>query len=115
MNITLETLGINLLNKRGDIGIRRAAEEIGISPTTLSRVENGHIPDLQTFRKICSWMGIDAGAVLGSKLQSHIQSPQVGVHFRKDQTLDKNVAQSLANMILAAQRAMSTNSPEEEI
>ncbi len=108
--IKLNTLGINLQQKRGDKGIREVAKEIGTSPTTLSRVENGHIPDLQTFTKICTWMEVDPGEVLGTKLSDSATS-QASVHFRKPQTLDSSVANSLANMIVAAQRAMSTDTP----
>jgi DNA repair ATPase RecN len=43
--------------KRGTYGIRKAAKEIGISPTTLSKVENGHIPDIKTLQSICDWAG----------------------------------------------------------
>jgi transcriptional regulator with XRE-family HTH domain len=64
-NLTLETLGRVAAEKRGDVGVRAAAKEIGISPATLSRVERGYLPDLDTFGKICKWLNVDAGQVLG--------------------------------------------------
>jgi transcriptional regulator with XRE-family HTH domain len=36
------------------------AKEIGVSKATLSRVENGNMPDLITFFKIIKWLGSDA-------------------------------------------------------
>jgi hypothetical protein len=36
-----------------------ACKEIGISKATLSRVENGSMPDLLTFFKIVKWLGTD--------------------------------------------------------
>lgn len=36
-----------------------ACEQIGISKATLSRVENGNMPDLLTFFKIVKWLGTD--------------------------------------------------------
>lgn len=36
-----------------------ACKEIGISKATLSRVENGNMPDLLTFFKIVKWLGTD--------------------------------------------------------
>jgi len=38
------------------IGVREFAENIGISAATLSRVENGKMPDIETFFKLCFWM-----------------------------------------------------------
>ena len=54
---TLESLGSLISEKRGKVGVRATAAEIGISPATLSRIENGHLPDLANFRKICQWLG----------------------------------------------------------
>ena len=36
------------------------AKQIGISKATLSRVENGKVPDLNTFSKIIKWLGKDS-------------------------------------------------------
>ena len=38
------------------IGVRELAAEIGISYATLSRVENGEMPDGNTLRKILFWL-----------------------------------------------------------
>ena len=52
-----------------ELSIRDAAADLGISPATLSRIENGKNPDIFTFAKLCRWMGfsesqglIDLGA-----------------------------------------------------
>lgn len=39
-----------------DIGLRIAAEQIGINYATLSRLENEHMPDLLTYQKVCEWL-----------------------------------------------------------
>ena len=52
LRLTLKSLGRKITDKRGANGIRAAAAEIGISPATLSRVERGNLPDLETFKKI---------------------------------------------------------------
>ena len=59
-----EGLGSLLQQKRGSMGIRAAAGEIGISPATLSRIEHGSLPDLETLGKVCRWLGVDPGWVL---------------------------------------------------
>jgi transcriptional regulator with XRE-family HTH domain len=103
--ITLQTLGRKLVEKRGTRGIRETALEIGISHGTLSRLERGHLPDLDTFGKVCKWLNIDPGEVLGVHSQPGPIS-RVGVHCRKDQVLAPAAAHALAQMIIAAQRAL---------
>lgn len=46
------------------IGVRKAANESGISAATLSRVQRGNEPDLKTFRKICLWLEMDPAVLL---------------------------------------------------
>lgn len=103
--MTLQTLGRKLLEKRGERGVRKVAAEIGVSAATLSRVERGYLPDLETFRKVCRWLGVDPGEVLRIKPPT-ASTPVAAVHFRKDQLLSAKTAQALADMILAAQRAL---------
>lgn len=103
--LTLQALGRKLEEKRGNRGIREVANDIGISHSTLSRVERGYLPDLETFSKICKWLNVDPGEVLGVKT-TVTTTPKIAVHFRKDQTLSLGTAQALAQMILAAQRAL---------
>lgn len=93
----IEELAGLILKKRGSMGIRAAAAEIGISPTTLSRVENGHIPDMQTLTKLCAWLGKDIGQFTG------IGGLQIA--FKKKQTVSPPTAKSLAVLIeLASQQ-----------
>lgn len=106
---SLDQLGELLAERRGSQGLRATAAEIGISPATLSRVEQGHMPDLVNFRKICKWLGEDPSKLLG--LQD--VRPVAAVHFRKGRTMKMETAKALANMILAAQRAMSARSEME--
>jgi transcriptional regulator with XRE-family HTH domain len=103
---TLENLGRLLQEKRGDRGIREVAREIGISHATLSRVERGHLPDLENYRKICKWMEIDISAVTGMASTKE-PAPVAQVHFRKAPTISPKTAQALAQMILTAQAMLS--------
>lgn len=103
--ISLETLVEQLREKRGGRGIRVVAEQIGISPATLSRVERGSLPDLETFRKICTWLEIDPGVILGFRTAPDVQ-PVVRVHFKKEVTVNRSTAKALSELILAAQAQM---------
>jgi len=112
--ITLKTLGRKLIKKRGERGVREVSKEIGISPATLSRVERGHLPDIETFAKVCNWLGIDPGEILGMKIKQ-TGNPKVAVHFRKEKVLEPETAQSLAQMILLAQNALMLSEEFEGI
>lgn len=102
--ITLDTIGRLALEKRGSVGVRAAAKEIGISPATLSRIERGYLPDLETFRRVCGWLDVNPGEVLGLT-SSQPSTPHVTVHFKKPQALSPKTAQALGKMVLAAHRA----------
>ena len=104
----MEELSIKLRKKRGNRGVREVAAEIGISHMTLTRVELGKQPDLQTFAKICKWLGIDPASILGlskkkSSVSNQLAMPQA--HFRADKTMNTNTAKHLADLIIAVQRA----------
>ncbi len=101
---TLENLGRLIQEKRGDRGIRAVAKEIGISHATLSRVERGHLPDLENYQKICKWLGVEMAAMTAGKAHGAGDIPQV--HFRKKPTVSPQTAQALAQMILAAQAVL---------
>lgn len=103
---TLQTLGRKLRERRGGRGIRLVAAELGVSAATLSRVERGYLPDLDTFGKICRWLEIDPGEVLRVRArEAPTGNPSAAVHFRKDHAISATTAAALANLILAAQRA----------
>ena len=105
MALPIEELGRLMLQKRGSRGIRAAAAEAEISPATMSRVENGNVPDLATFAKICRWLGVDPATFLGVDAPAPAAPRPAVVHFRKKKTVSVDTAQSLAELILAAQKA----------
>lgn len=43
-----------------ELSMDACAKSIGISKSTLSRVENGNMPDLLTYFKIVQWLGTDS-------------------------------------------------------
>ena len=43
-------------DQRPRIGIREAARQIGMSPTTLSRIERGLAPDHKSLNSIWGWL-----------------------------------------------------------
>ena len=43
---------------RRSLGLREAAREAGMSPTTLSRIQTGEKPEIETLLAICRWLGV---------------------------------------------------------
>jgi transcriptional regulator with XRE-family HTH domain len=104
--LRIEDFGRLLAAKRGNRGVRAVALEAGVSPATYSRVENGHMPDLNTFAKLCKWLGKDPREFLGLETESGPAEPKAAVvHFKKKKTVSMETAKALGELILAAQRA----------
>ena len=106
MSLPIAELGRLIVAKRGSRGIRAAAIEVGISQATLSRVENGHMPDLATFAKICKWLDRDPREFLGLEPVNTAGSTAAVAHFRKRKTVSKETATALGELILATQKAI---------
>ena len=103
---SLASLGQLVAQKRGKVGIRTTAREIGLSPATLSRVENGQLPDLANFTKLCQWLEVDPAGVLGFN-PDDLDRKTVAVHFRSRQAMAVETAAALQDLILAAQRMLA--------
>src|SRR6266478_1817824 len=99
-------LGAMLRDRRGRLGIREAAGKIGVSPATLVRIEAGRIPDLETFQKVCSWLGVNPAEILDIPVNPESSLPVVAVHLRADKTLPPGAASDLAKLIVVAQQEL---------
>jgi transcriptional regulator with XRE-family HTH domain len=105
MSLRLSELGPLVRKTRGASGVRAAAAEVGISSATFSRIENGQMPDLETFAKVCEWLRVDPTEFLGTARKP--DAPELAaVHFKKDRAINLATATSLAKVILAAQTAL---------
>lgn len=109
--IAIDALARRIKEKRAGMGVRDAAKQIGVSPATLSRVENNKIPDLETFGRICKWLGDDPSVYLGLAPRSTL-GPRAQVHFRKGSAIERDSAKALAEMILSVQKALQEEDNE---
>jgi len=114
--IKIEEFASRVREQRGKRGLRETALEIGeISASTLSRIENGNIPDLDSFVRICRWLGVSPDAFIISETvvdlsadnaESGSKKSLIKAHLRADRTLDPKTADALVRMIeLAYQQA----------
>ena len=53
----MDGLPSRLRDRRGNMHVRAAASEIGISPTTLVKIERGGEPSMKTLVKLRRWLG----------------------------------------------------------
>ena len=90
--------------KRGVQSLRSVASEIkGISISTLSRLENGKIPDTDTFLLLCDWLGVSPNDFI--KLPPIQHEPeketveQILLLLRMDTTLDTELVEALAVLL----------------
>ena len=113
----MNELSVRIRDKRGNRGLRDVAAEISkqfgtISPATLSRIEAGKQPDIETFTKLCRWLEVDPNTILGIKKETSEtvrQDHKVYAHFKADKTMSPETATHLANMILAVQEQYQKN------
>lgn len=112
----MRELGVLLRARRGTRSLRAIAQEIGgVSASTLSRIEQGKVPDLDTFRRLCGWLGISTdrfmtGPKRGEDVRSQLGSKPsnadvVVAHLRADRTLSPETVEALVTMIRLAYEA----------
>lgn len=100
--LNTELLSGMLKDKRGSTGLRAIAAEIGgVSASTLSRIEQGKIPDVDTFVKICNWLEVSTDTfILGDTNKKEVSNQeQVVAHLRADRELSKETADMLIRMV----------------
>jgi transcriptional regulator with XRE-family HTH domain len=114
VKLSLTSIGPLVREKRGTRGIREVADDIGISYATLSRVENGKLPDLETFSKICRWLQIDPSEILGCSTKTKSTNIKEGgtllAHFRADKNLQPETLKALTELVVRAQKMIEVNS-----
>jgi|SRR5271157_1509758 len=108
--MNLARLGKMITERRSGKGIREVAAEIGISPATLSRVESGRVPDLETFSRICTWLKLDPNKILGVSVEPMTEvepTHAAAVHLKADAALPEGAADDLAVLITMAHHELS--------
>jgi transcriptional regulator with XRE-family HTH domain len=91
-----DDLGERVRARRKDLGLslRGASAEIGVSFNTLGRVERGHLPDLENFRRITGWLG-DADI----EPEARSTTEAIATHLRTDPLLPPGAADRIAAIV----------------
>lgn len=112
LQLDTEKLAAMVKSKRAGRGLRIVAKEIGdVSASTLSRIEQGSIPDVNTFLMLCKWLGVstDTFIISGEVTQSSTitSAEKIVAHLRADRVLPQSTAQALIEMIQLAYRQVN--------
>lgn len=115
MASTLNTkmLASAIKTKRGTKGLRETAAEIGdVSPATLSRVEQGNLPDVETFIKLCKWLKVSTDTfVTGDKSAKKglSEKEKIVYQLRSSRELDSDSVKAMIAMVDFAFKKVKKN------
>jgi transcriptional regulator with XRE-family HTH domain len=107
-SLDLDRFAAAVKTRRGQSGLRTVAKEIGdISAPTLSRIEQGGVPDLDSFLRICHWLQQSPSEfTTGSSRKSNVETPRlIEAHLRADRILDPKVIVAISRMVELAYNA----------
>ena len=105
MNSTLnrELLASMIKSKRGKMGLRDTAIEVGaISAATLSRVEQGNLPDVETFIRLCRWLNTSTDTFVTQKkkpLSDVSEKDRLVYQLRSSRELDGDTINAMISMV----------------
>lgn len=111
--LNMDLLSTMVRTQRRNRGLRETAAEIGnISPSTLSRVENGKMPDMEPFLLLCDWLKVppahffkNTNETTSTGLDTSIETSEaIAIQLRADKHLDPTTANVLATLVTAAYR-----------
>lgn len=98
--LDVSNLGRLVRERRGKLSIRQAADEAGVSFSTLSRVEGGGQPDLSTFTALCAWLGVEAGQFfLQVSARQATPLDEAVAHLQTDPRLTSAAADKLSSFL----------------
>ena len=105
-HLDIECLARLIRQKRGICGLREISVEIGnVSPSTLSRVESGKMPDMETFLALCNWLEVPPGELFRATEEIKLNtSDAIAIQLQSDGNLDPAIANALVSLIKLAYR-----------
>ncbi|MDJ0598117.1 MAG: helix-turn-helix transcriptional regulator [Crocosphaera sp.] len=109
--IDIEKLTSLIRSKQGKRTLREVGKEIGnVSFSTISRIQNGKTPDINTFLALCEWLGVSpAKLIKNTEEKEDIDTPEaIAIILRSDKNLAPEIANALAFLIKGAYQDLSS-------
>lgn len=98
--------------RRGTQSLRQTAEEVGVSFSTLTRVEGGAQPDLTSFTKICAWLGVAPSRFFTPVAERDVNPLEQAItHLHQDPRLTPKAANSMADMLKQMYDVLAQSTP----
>ncbi len=97
-----ELLSSMIKSKRQTKGLRDTAKEIGIGLATLSRVEQGNLPDVETFIKLCNWLSVSTDIFITDSTPKKIvtsEKDSLIYQLRSSGELDQNTVAAIITLV----------------
>jgi transcriptional regulator with XRE-family HTH domain len=99
-----------------ELSWRQLAKEVGVSPSTMTRLANGQRPDIDAFASLVRWLGQPADVFLISDNQAPREEPdlvaQLAPLLRARRDLDEEDAKYLEDLISVAVRRLRSERPD---
>jgi transcriptional regulator with XRE-family HTH domain len=99
--------------KEGGLTWKEVAGKTGVSASTLTRIAQGHRPDVDGLAALLSWSGLKAEDYIRLETQQEPATlARISTYLRADPKLDDTSARALEQIIEAAYQQMSRE-PED--
>ena len=108
MHLDVEALyaGLDARRKSKDLSWRDVAREVGVSPSTLTRMAQGKRPDVDGFAALVDWLGMPADAFLtvtnAKKGKKADPVAMFSTFLRASKELDEQSVEFLEDVLQAA-------------
>lgn len=109
----LAQLGPELAKRRRELGLslREAAEASGVPFATLARVEQGRMPDLETFRRLLVWLGLPPDRFFVSTERAANTADAIAGQLLADPALPPQAADRIAAVVRDLYHSLAKSSP----
>jgi len=104
--------------KRGNRSLRDVAQDLeDVSPSTLSRIENEKMVDVETFLRICDWLEVVPQEFIKDtdevREQEMTTAERIEVALRTDRTLSTETADAFIALLKVAYNNLSRSTHAE--
>jgi hypothetical protein len=88
---------------------RDVAQDLGISPSTFSRLAGGARPDVDSFVTLITWLGMDAGPFMEHRQPSSVDADppaMISSYLRSSKKVSRDQADALDAILQVAYRSI---------
>lgn len=96
--------------RRAELGLslRDASAASGVPVATFSRIEQGRMPDLGTFRRVVEWLGVPSERFLTTTERTESTPEAIAEHLMADPALATEAADKIASIVRDLYQSLAT-------